>query len=104
MANLTLSEKLSDIVDRLPEIHCSENIKIYLKNKDIEKKVQSIVEKAKFMNKEIEFFDGIKILDENGWIFFRQSRTEECLTIKFESYKKENFEKKRSEMEDFLKN
>ena len=104
MANVTLSEKLSDIVDRLPEIHCSENIKIYLKNKDIEKKVQSIVEKAKFMNKEIEFFDGIKILDENGWIFFRQSRTEECLTIKFESYKKENFEKKRSEMEDFLKN
>jgi phosphomannomutase len=96
--------KLSEKIKNLPEIYCSENIKIYLKNEAIEKILNLITQEAQEQNKNIELFDGIKILDKNGWIFFRQSKTEECLTIKFESYKKENFSQKELEMRNFLKN
>ena len=94
--------KLSAIIKNFPEIHCSENIKIYMKNQEIAFQLENIIKKAYMQNKQIEYFDGIKIFDENGWIFFRQSKTEECLTIKFEAYKKEYFYKKELEMRDFL--
>ena len=73
-----------------------------MKNQKIISHLENIIKKAEKQGKQIEYFDGIKILDENGWIFFRQSKTEECLTIKFEAYEKENFHKKELEVRDFL--
>ena len=94
--------KLSETIKNLPEIYCSENIKISLQNQEITKKLNSIIKKAYSQKKTVELFDGVKIIDDDGWIFFRQSRTEECLTIKFEAYEKENFDKKKIDMENFL--
>ena len=94
---------LSEIIDSLPKIYCSENIKIYMSRENI----QSIVEKIlNYANNNLLVFDtidGIKILNNDGWVLFRGSNTEDCLTVGFEAFEGCNY-KKISEWKDFLLN
>ena len=84
-------KKLSELMNFLPKIFCSDNIKVYLSDAEISNKMNN-VENYILLNKiSCDRVDGIKLLLNSGWILFRKSQTENCLTIRFEVFEESKF-------------
>lgn len=86
-------EKLSEIVDSLPKYPS-----IYEKNFDCPDKLKFVtIEKLRssFENQGLKFLnmDGVKILDEDGWVLLRASNTQPVIRITAEARTREKLEK-----------
>ena len=86
-----LNYKLSEIIDELPKIFCSENIRIYMSENEANHKIKKIFEYTQKNSLNIDETDGIKITDKMGWILIRKSKTEDCLSIRFEAFDENDY-------------
>lgn len=100
-------EKLSETVDFLPRYPS-----IYEKNFKCPDKVKfAVIEKlkARFKNQDVNFLDidGVKLLDEDGWVLIRASNTEPIIRVSAEARTNEKlselYEFARKELKQALK-
>jgi phosphomannomutase len=78
-------------IDLLPKLYCSENIKIYMSRKEVNILIDNIFRYAKDNAILFDITDGVKVLNDKGWVLFRGSNTEDCLTIRFEAFEERDY-------------
>ena len=89
-------QTLREIVDKLPRIFCSGNIRFYLELEEVDDKIEKLLKHSVECNLECDRTDGVKVFFSEGWILFCRSKTENCLTVTFESTEEKDFEKIKS--------
>jgi phosphomannomutase len=104
MANILnkTSKKISELAKEFPEIYF-ESKSIPFKNEtERTEKLKKMEEKAvKYGN--VQRIDGVKVINEGGFILFRKSNTEPLLRIYYEGKNKESFKKIKKLVETIIK-
>lgn len=90
---LKREKSLFEIVENLPELYITHEVKVTVKD---EKKFQIIESIKKMLQKENIAFsdlDGIKVTTDSGWWLLRASNTQNCITARCEGETSEDFER-----------
>lgn len=93
---------LSSLVDKLPHYYTVPviNIPVDEKNKPI--LINNLINELKANNVKFNDIDGARVENNSGWWLIRASNTEHVLTVRYESYTKEDLPKVEAEINNYL--
>lgn len=102
---LEILEEDSDLEKRMPYYNPfkTKEIRFYAPEKKAEDILNKIQKYLKQNQEELNALDGIRISRSSGWCLFRQSKTEEALTLRFEAYNQKDLKNLKEEFLPFFK-
>ncbi|WP_333023547.1 phosphomannomutase/phosphoglucomutase [Wolbachia endosymbiont of Pentidionis agamae] len=85
---------LSEVINNLPELHITNEIKIIVEDDKKFEAIESVKKALKQKNIQYSDIDGVKVTLENGkgWWLLRASNTQNCITARCEGRNNEDFE------------
>lgn len=89
---LKKNHSLSEMIEDLPKLYITHEVKIVVKDEKKFQIIESIKETLKQQNIVFSELDGIKVTDDKGWWLLRVSNTQNCITARCEGNTLENFE------------
>ncbi len=95
-------KKLSDLVDEIPSVYNTREIRI---DCDDEKKfdiISKITERQKRSKKKFTDIDGVRVSERDGWWLLRASNTQPALVLRCESLTKEGLDLQKRAVKDEL--
>ena len=78
-------KKLSQIIDEIPYLYNTPEIRINCDDDKKFKLIQKISDSQKKKKREIIDIDGLRVISEDGWWLLRASNTQPCLVLRCES-------------------
>ncbi len=79
------SKKLSELVDELPVVYNTPEIRIECDDREKFGIIKKVVKNQKMANKDFIDIDGIRVKDKGGWWLLRASNTQPALVVRCES-------------------
>lgn len=89
---LKKNQSLSEMIEDLPKLYITHEVKIVVKDEKKFQIIESIKETLKQQNIVFSELDGIKVTDNKGWWLLRVSNTQNCITARCEGKTLEDFE------------
>ncbi|UIP92621.1 phosphomannomutase/phosphoglucomutase [Wolbachia endosymbiont of Anopheles demeilloni] len=86
------NQSLSEVIEDLPNLYITHEVKIVVKDEKKFQIIESIKETLKQQNILFSELDGIKVTDDRGWWLLRVSNTQNCITARCEGKTLEDFE------------
>jgi len=97
------SKKLSELIDELPKMFNTPEIRIKCDDKIKFSVIEKIVKKQKLLKKNIVDLDGVRVSNNEGWWLIRASNTQPVLVLRCESSSKIGLESQIEEVKSVLK-
>ncbi len=79
------SKKLSELVDEIPAVHNTPEIRIECDDREKFGIIKKVVKNQKMANKDFIDIDGIRVNDKGGWWLLRASNTQPAIVVRCES-------------------
>ena len=79
------SKKLSELVDEIPAVHNTPEIRIECDDREKFEIIEKVVKNQKIANKDFIDIDGIRVNDKGGWWLLRASNTQPAIVARCES-------------------
>ena len=79
------SKKLSELVDEIPAVHNTPEIRIECDDREKFEIIKKVVKNQKMANKDFIDIDGIRVNDNGGWWLLRASNTQPAIVARCES-------------------
>ncbi len=95
-------KKLSDLVDEIPRVFNTPEIRIECDDNKKFDIIRKITEKQKGRKKKITNIDGVRVSDRDGWWLLRASNTQPAIVLRCESLTEEGLEFQKRAVEDEL--
>ena len=89
---LKKNQSLSEMIEDLPKLYITHEVKIVVKDEKKFQIIESIKETLKQQNIVFSELDGIKVTNNKGWWLLRVSNTQNCITARCEGNTLEDFE------------
>ncbi|HCE59623.1 MAG TPA: phosphomannomutase, partial [Wolbachia sp.] len=90
---LKREKSLFEIVENLPELYITHEVKVTVKDENKFQIIESIKKMLQKENIAFSDLDGIKVTTDSGWWLLRASNTQNCITARCEGETLEDFER-----------
>lgn len=103
---LTKSEKkITDFTDEFPKYfsQVSEGLRFPVKESEKFSFIDDLKQEFESKGLKVNTLDGVKVIFDDGWALFRPSNTEPVISLSYEAYNKEAFERIKKFVDDIVK-